>query len=102
MDRRLPWLKWSSLPIAFALALGSIRTGTLRVPPPLHQRVGDLASARIAVMIALAYLMLGLVSFGSNFFIARDPETRRKFECKRSNEENTRNGRFINGLSYTR
>jgi len=78
MDRRLPWLKWSSLPIAFALALGSIRTGALRVPPPLHQRVGDLASARIAVMIALAYLMLGLVSFGSNFFIARDPETRRK------------------------
>jgi len=78
MDRRLPWLKWISLPIAFALALSSVRTGGLNLPPPLNQRLGSVASGRIAVRIALAYLMLGLVSFGSNFFITRDPETRRK------------------------
>jgi sigma-B regulation protein RsbU (phosphoserine phosphatase) len=78
IDRRLPWLKWTSLPIAFALALGGIRIGALRLPPPLQQRLGDRVSGRIAVVIVLAYLTLGLVSFATNFFTTRDPETRRK------------------------
>lgn len=77
-DRRLPWLKRSALGVAFALALGSVRGGALRLPPPLQQRLGDLASARIAVVIAIAYIALGLVSFATNFFLTGDPEIRRK------------------------
>src|ERR1035438_9802454 len=78
IDRRLPWLKWSSLAIAFALTLGGIRVGALRPPPPLQQSVGDRVSGRIAFLIVFAYLMLGLVSFATNFFTTHDPETRRK------------------------
>ena len=78
IDRRLPWLKWSSLAIAFALTLGGIRVGALRLPPPLQQSVGDRVSGRIAFLIVFAYLMLGLVSFATNFFTTHDPETRRK------------------------
>lgn len=78
IDRRLPWLKWVSPFIGLALASGGIRTGALRLPPPIHQWAGDRASGRIAVLIVLAYLTLGLVSFGTNFFTTRDPETRRK------------------------
>jgi sigma-B regulation protein RsbU (phosphoserine phosphatase) len=78
MDRRLPWLKWSLLVIGAALAWGGIRTGALRLPPPLHQWAGDSVSGRIAVLIALACLTLGLASFAANFFTTDDPETRRK------------------------
>jgi hypothetical protein len=78
IDRRLPWLKWTSLAVGFALALGGIRIGALRLPPPLRQLVGERASNRIAVLIVLAYLTLGLVSFATNFFTTEDPETRRK------------------------
>src|ERR1035438_4957823 len=72
IDRRLPWLKWSSLAIAFALTLGGIRVGALRLPPPLQQSVGDRVSGRIAFLIVFAYLMLGLVSFATNFFTTPD------------------------------
>jgi len=78
IDRRLPWFKWTSLVIGFALALGGIRIGALRLPPPLAQLVGERASNRIAVLIVLAYLALGLASFAANFFATHDPETRRK------------------------
>ena len=78
IDRRLPWLRWASLVIGFVLAVGSIRTGALRLPPPLHQLVGERASDRGAVLIAIACLTLGLVSFATNFFTTDDPETRRK------------------------
>lgn len=78
IDRRLPWLKWSSLVIGFALALNGIRIGALRIPPPLHQWVGDRASGRIAFLIVFACLMLGLLSFATNFFTTHDRETRRK------------------------
>ena len=78
IDRRLPRLKWGSLFIGLALALGGIRTGGVRLPPPFDRLAGDRASGRIAVLIVLAYLALGLVSFATNFFTTRDPEARRK------------------------
>lgn len=78
IDRRLPWLKWSSLAVALALAIGGMRVGALRLPPPLQQLAGDRVSGRIAFLIVFAYLMLGLVSFAMNFFTTHDPETRRK------------------------
>jgi sigma-B regulation protein RsbU (phosphoserine phosphatase) len=78
IDRRLPWLKWGSLFVGFALAWSGIRSGGVRLPPPLHRWVGDRASGRIAVLIVLAYLTLGLVSFAMNFFTTHDPEARRK------------------------
>ena len=78
IDRRLPWFKWASLAVGFALALGGVRRGAVRLPPPLGRWMGERASERTATLVVLAWLILGLVSFATNFFTTHNPEARRK------------------------
>lgn len=78
IDRHAPWLKWSSLGVGLVLGLGGMPTGKVDLPPFLRQLMGARTSDRIAVLIVLAYVTLGLISFAANFFTTRDPETRRK------------------------
>ena len=78
LDCRYPWLKSVLLASAPLFAVGGLRVGGSRLPPPLHQWVGDTRSANTASLLSLACLALGILSLGWNMRCSRDAEMRRK------------------------
>ena len=78
LDLRFPWLKWAGLGTGAFVAAGAVRTGSLRLPEPLHGLLGSDRSSDVTIWWLLATLTLGLVSLASNAFQAPDAETRRK------------------------
>ncbi len=78
LDRRMPRLKWICLAIAPLLAWTGPSTGGIRLPPPLHEWLGQGLSSQIAALFALACIGLGLFSFAANYFGSPDQGARRK------------------------
>lgn len=78
LDRRLPWLKWAGLAAGVPVALASIRTGSLRLPPPLPAWLGDTRAEQIAVWWLLGMLTLGAVALAATYAEATSDQTRRK------------------------
>jgi len=66
------------LGLGLFFSAGSLRTGSLRFPPPFRRWIGDLLSDRIALLFVVGCMVLGLASFAANFFGTRDPESRRR------------------------
>ncbi len=78
VDRRLPWLKWAALASGVPMVLGSVATGSIRLPLPVHGWVGDERSAQLGVWWLLGVLSLGVLALAANFFRAADEQARRK------------------------
>ena len=78
LDRRLPWLKWAGLAASVPIALASVRTGALRLPPPFPHLLGTERAEQAGIWWLLAMLTLGLVSLAANFLAATDQQARRK------------------------
>jgi sigma-B regulation protein RsbU (phosphoserine phosphatase) len=78
IDRRLPWLKWVSIVLGLAVA-GDMNLPDVSRPVATFSRfMGAEAAGRLAFGIALAFLVLGLVSLAATYFFASERESRRK------------------------
>ena len=78
LDRRLPWLKWAAILLGISLAVPGLKTGELRLPPPLPALLGADASAKTPFWCLFAFVVLGLFSLAQNFRRSPDSEARRK------------------------
>ena len=78
IDRRLPWLKWASLALGLVDAGEMARPSFSRPVATLSRLIGPQAADRLNFGITLAFLALGLASLAANYFVAREPESRRK------------------------
>ncbi len=78
IDQRLPWLKWASLVLGLANAGEASRPDVARPVATLSRLIGPNAADRFDFGVMLAFLALGLVSLSTNYFGAREPESRRK------------------------
>jgi sigma-B regulation protein RsbU (phosphoserine phosphatase) len=78
VDRRMPWLKWAGV----VLGLGLV--GEMQYPDvgPIVRTFSRILPRNVEMPvtfgIGLGFLVLGLVSLAANFFVAREPESRRK------------------------
>jgi sigma-B regulation protein RsbU (phosphoserine phosphatase) len=78
IDRRLPWLKWVAVVFGLMDAGEMSRPGLSRPVATLSRLIGTQAADRFDFGISLAFLALGLVSLATNYFGAREAESRRK------------------------
>ena len=78
IDRRLPWLKWVAVVFGLMDAGEMSRPGLARPVATLSRLIGTQAADRFDFGISLAFLALGLVSLATNYFGAREAESRRK------------------------
>ncbi len=74
VDRRWPWLKWTTLALGLLCGLGGMRDGRIRFPTPAVGLDGN----RLAVLFVVACLSLGLASFAANFFGTHDAQAQRR------------------------
>jgi sigma-B regulation protein RsbU (phosphoserine phosphatase) len=78
IDRRLPWLKWVAVVFGLMDAGEMSRPGLSRPVATFSRLIGPQAADRFDFGISLAFLALGLVSLATNYFGAREAESRRK------------------------
>ena len=78
IDRRIPWLKWTSLIVGMSFAVSGFQTGQTFLPPPFHAIVGNVLSGKITFVVLIILFVLGMLSLGMNFAQGHDPEVRRK------------------------
>lgn len=78
LDRQLPWLKWAGLALGVPIALASIRTGSIGLPPPLPVWLGEARAEQIAVWWLLGMLTLGAAALAATYAEATGDQTRRK------------------------
>jgi sigma-B regulation protein RsbU (phosphoserine phosphatase) len=78
IDRRLPRLKWVAVVFGLMDAGEMSRPGLSRPVATLSRLIGTQAADRFDFDISLAFLALGLVSLATNYFGAREAESRRK------------------------
>jgi sigma-B regulation protein RsbU (phosphoserine phosphatase) len=78
LDRRWPGLKWLFVTLGVVMAAGSASTGSLSLPAPIATTLGKQAADQIALLIVVICMMMGLVSFATNYFSAPDVQSRRR------------------------
>ena len=78
IDIRFPWLKWAGafwiIPIVGEMRLPDIPPAA----PLLSFLLGSKTAGNIDFAVGIGLLGLGLVSLAANYFVARDPQARRK------------------------